>query len=281
MGKRSAAMRWLVRIAGGILAALTVLGAYAFWYEPASLQTVDYPVPLDGRLGRLRVAVIADLHAGSPYINTEKIDEIVRLTNAERPDVILLAGDYVIHGILGGRRMAIEEAAEHLRPLAAPLGVFAVLGNHDHWENAAKITAAFRRVGIHTLENASTNLGSETSGFTLVGIGDYMTRHHNVAKAIAGVGEAARTLCFTHTPDIFPELPAGACDLLIGGHTHGGQVWLPFVGRLVVPSRYGQHYAAGLVKERREALFVSSGVGTSILPVRFGVPPEITILDIE
>src|SRR5688572_17742054 len=113
------------------------LGLWAFWLEPASLYNENHlihlpnwPEPCDG----LRVAVLADLHVGSPFNGLEKLDRIVDITLNARPDLILLAGDYVIHGVLGGARVAPEEIAKGLRRLAAPLGVFAVLGNHDWWE---------------------------------------------------------------------------------------------------------------------------------------------------
>lgn len=114
----------------------------------------------------------------------------------------------------------------------------------------------------------------------LVGIDDRMTRHDNAVLALHNVPAKSKALCLTHSPDVFPELPA-TCVLTIAGHTHGGQVDLPFLGRLIVPSKYGQRYAAGLIHENGKSLFVSTGIGTSIIPVRFGVPPEVTILEIR
>ena len=224
--------------------------------------------------------MIGDLHAGAPYIDEAKIDRIVALTNAARPDLVLLAGDYVIQGVVGGEHMPIETVADKLRPLKAPLGVFAVIGNHDRWENAAHIENAFTAVGIPVLENKSLEIARADDALRLVGVSDTFTTVPNLADAFAGVPEAERALCFTHSPDIFVTLPQ-TCALTIAAHTHGGQVWLPWLGRVIVPSRFGQRYAAGLVHENGKALFVTTGIGTSIIPVRFFVPPEISLLNVK
>jgi predicted MPP superfamily phosphohydrolase len=270
------------RIVFALLAGLIVaIGMDAFWLEPDSLALVEHPIVLEGpaALKGLRIAVIADLHAGSPFITEAKIGSVVDKTNAARPDLILLAGDYV-RGARGGRRIPIERIAALLRPLSAPLGVYAVLGNHDRWDNGPHIAAVLAQAGIKVLDNASTVLATRRGPLALVGIGDDYSHGADPVRALAGIPPASRALCFTHSPDVFPQL-ADTCLLTIAGHTHGGQVDLPLLGRLVVPSRYGQRYAAGLVHEGRKYLFVSTGIGTSILAVRFGVAPEISLLDVQ
>jgi predicted MPP superfamily phosphohydrolase len=233
------------------------------------------PAPFKG----LNIAVISDLHAGSTFIDEEKIDRIVSLTNAAKPDLILLTGDYVasVAPALGGRHIPIQTVVSHLKHLSAPLGVYAVIGNHDRWEDAGGISRAFRDAGITVLENQHVTLGALGGPLILAGIGDFHTHASDPVLALAGIAPARLALCFTHTPDIFPHLPL-TCALTIAGHTHGGQVRLPLVGRLKVPSGYGQRYAAGYIREGGKALFVSTGIGTSMLPVRFGVPPEISFL---
>src|SRR5206468_3478861 len=131
------------------------LALHAFWLEPDSLRLARYDVQLyRAGLSNMRIAVISDLHAGAPYIDQAKIERVVEMTNATKPDLVLLTGDYVITGVLGGRHMAIEEIAAHLRHLHAPLGVYAVIGNHDRWEDADHITHALQSAGIRVLENA-------------------------------------------------------------------------------------------------------------------------------
>jgi predicted MPP superfamily phosphohydrolase len=225
--------------------------------------------------------VISDLHGGAPFIDIAKIDRVVAMTNAAKPDLVLLTGDYVIAHVLGGRHMPIETIVARLKGLHAPLGVYAVLGNHDHWEDADNIARVFQQAGIPVLENAHLMLPAPRNAVALVGIGDRSSGAARPRRALAGVSGTA--LCFTHSPDIFPRLRP-TCALTIAGHTHGGQIWLPFLGRpavAVMASRYGQKYAFGIVREDNKTLFVSSGIGTSGFPLRLGVPPEISLLTIQ
>jgi predicted MPP superfamily phosphohydrolase len=254
---------------------------WAAWLEPSSLRVSAYTVPQPApALKGLRIAVISDLHAGSPYIDTAKLDRLVAMTNAARPDLILLTGDYVITNVVGGRYMPIDTVVAHLKGLHAPLGVFAVMGNHDRWDNADHIVSAFRAEGVSVLENAHVMLPPPRNGIALVGLGDRENGGPKVKRSLAGITGPA--LCFVHSPDVFPRLPP-TCALTVAGHTHGGQVWLPFLGRPAVSSvsRFGQRYAIGVIRENNKTLFVSSGVGTSILPLRFGVPPEISLLTLQ
>ena len=275
--------RWRSGLVGGLAAIFVALGLYGFWYEPASLHVVAHDIRLDAaaRLSGtpLRIAVIADLHGGSPYIGEAKIEEVVALANGAKPDLILLTGDYVTKGIVGGSPLAIETIAGKLRGLSAPLGTYAVLGNHDRAEDAPRIAAALEEAGIHVLDDRAASL-DHGGPVMLAGISDLRSGPHDIAAALVTVPAGQRALCFTHSPDIFPRLPA-TCALTIAGHTHGGQVRLPLLGSPIVPSSYGQRYAAGLIREGDKVLFVSTGIGTSIIPVRIGVPPEISILDIR
>jgi predicted MPP superfamily phosphohydrolase len=250
---------------------------YAFRIEPASLRLSRYDVESPAPLKGLKIAVIADLHAGSPFIDEAKIDRVVALTNAARPDLIVLTGDYVV-GVprrYGGRRIGIETITAHLGELRAPLGVYAVLGNHERWAGVGndRVIAAFGAVHIAVLQNGNVRIGP----LYLAGIGDDHTRQSDPVRALSGVPPAAPAICVTHSPDIFPRLP-GTCALTLAGHSHGGQVRLPLLGRPVLPLRTGPRYAAGLVREGGKTLFVSTGIGTSGLTVRLGVPPEISLL---
>lgn len=266
-----------LRIAGGLLAAaIMLLALYACWIEPSSIRVTQYDVAVPRALKGLRIAVISDLHAGTPYIDTAKIDRIVAMTNDVNPDLILLAGDYGVGKTWGARRMPIEQIAAHLKPLHARLGVYAVLGNHDA-RRGVRYTDAFQAAGIPMLRNRHVALPGQ---ITLAGIDDYYT-YADPALALSGVAHDA--ICLAHAPDQFPKLPP-ACALTISGHTHGGQVWLPFLGRPAVgrvASRYGQRYAIGVIRENGKTLFVSPGIGTSGVAVRFGVPPEISLLTLQ
>lgn len=242
-------MKRAFQLLWALFAGFAALGLYAFWIEPQSIRVVEHEIvlPNGAKLPRdFKIAVIADLHAGAPHIDEAKIERVVALTNATTPDLVLLAGDYVIQQVVGGKHIPIEIIAGQLRGLSAPLGIFAVLGNHDNWEDAAHIGDVLQVAGIEVLENRSKKLKNAAGSFYLFGFSDESTTIPNIITALSDVPEKSPALCFTHSPDIFPDLPP-KCSLTITGHTHGGQVWLPFVGRLVVPSRYGQRYAAGLV----------------------------------
>ncbi len=270
-------------LAGSVAALGLALGSWAFWLEPASLWNEDHEIALPGwpaACDGLRVAVLADLHVGSPWNGLDKLDRIVDLTLAAQPDLVLLAGDYVIHGVVGGSFTAPEPMAERLGRLAAPLGVHAVLGNHDWWYDAARVRRALEAEGIGFLEDEATELRRGGCGFWLAGISDFWEGAHDVEAALRGIPDMAPILAFTHNPDVFPEVPARV-TLTLAGHTHGGQVALPLLGRPIVPSRYGQRYAIGHVVEEGRHLFVSSGLGTSILPVRFRVPPEVSVVSLH
>ncbi len=275
-------MRVKLVLAVAVLAISAPLG-WGFVVEPASLRNEDYELAIPGwptDCDGLRIAVLSDLHVGSPWNGLAKLEAIVALTRSANPDLVLLAGDYVIQGVRGGRFTPPEETAVALRQLSAPLGVWAVLGNHDWWLDAPRVRAALESNGIPVLEDAATRIHREACDFWLVGISDYWEGKHDVEGALAQVTDEAPVLAFTHNPDVFPDVPARV-NLTIAGHTHGGQVYIPFIGRPVVPSRYGERYAIGHIVEDGRHLFVSSGLGTSIVPIRFLVPPEVSVLTVR
>ncbi len=268
-----------------LVAALTFLGGWAFIWEPGQLVVREQELALPGwPVGHapLRVALLADLHTGSPQQGLAMLREIVATTNALQADLVLLAGDFVIHEVMLGGFVPPEESALLLGELRAPLGVFAVLGNHDHWLGEERMEAAMTQGCVPLLEDAALRIARPDGAgdFWLVGFSDYWEGACDVKGALAQVTDAAPALAFMHNPDLFAELP-DRFALVMAGHTHGGQVLLPFVGRPVVPSLYGERYAIGHVVERGRHLFVTSGLGTSILPVRFRVPPEIVLLTLR
>ena len=258
----------------------SVLGAQAFWYEPASLtvnrydvQPPDWPAACSG----LNIAVISDLHVGAPHISLAQVEAVVADTNAAKPDLILLAGDYVIQGIVGGQFVTPEALGRVLYPLKARLGVYAVLGNHDWWLDGPRVARALIGNGISMLEDANVWIESGQCRFRLAGISDFWEGASDLSKALAGIDADDLVITFTHNPDIYPELPRRV-TLAIAGHTHGGQVAFPGIGAPVVPSKYGQRFVGGVIEEPDQLYFVSTGIGTSILPVRFRVPPEVSIV---
>jgi predicted MPP superfamily phosphohydrolase len=271
--------RLLLSIAFVVVMVLTVWG---FVIEPNRLVVNEVSLPItevDARFGNLKVALISDLHVGSSWVDLKKLHDVVAKTNAVKPDLILLAGDFVAESVIGGHFLDAESIAAELGNLSAPLGTFAVLGNHDWVYDGKRVTTALTSVGIHVIENGAVRINRDGKHIWLLGIADAWTRKPDFSKALAEVTDDAPVMAFTHNPDIFPNAPQRVL-LMLAGHTHGGQVNLPFVGRLVVPSKYNQRYAIGHVVENGRHLYVSPGVGTSVFPVRFRVPPEITVLDL-
>ncbi|MBL8769407.1 MAG: metallophosphoesterase [Planctomycetes bacterium] len=261
--------------------AATWLAAETFWIGPGRLVVRDvaleppkWPDALDG----LKIALLSDLHTGSPRNGPANLARVVDATNAVRPDLVLLAGDFVIHDVIGGTFVEPEAIARELARLEAPLGVFAVLGNHDWWLSATRVREALETHGIAVIDDRAARLTWKDATFYLAGISDYWEGPHDVRAALAQVPEDATILALTHNPDVLPDIPSRV-SLTLAGHTHGGQVDLPLLGRLVVPSR--RIYAFGHVVDEGRHVYVTSGVGTSILPVRFRVPPEISVLTLR
>ncbi len=270
---------------GALAAALglpPLLALWAFVVEPASLEVNRHELTLPlwppGQDG-LVIALLSDLHVGSPFNGTGKLEKIVARVNQARPHVVLLAGDYMTSGVRGGELVPPETTASLLARIEAPLGVFAVLGNHDHWYDGPRVRRAFESAGIRVLQNESVRVQGKGFDFRLVGIGDLWEEQPDVGAILEGLPEEVPAIAFTHNPDLFPVI-TDRVALTLAGHTHGGQVDFPLLGAPVVPSRFGERYARGHVVEDGRHLFVTSGLGTSILPVRFRVPPEIAILRI-
>lgn len=288
---------FLKAMAGGVVFA-GALGGYAFGFEPRfRLVETRYRVgtsrlrALADNSGRpLRIAVLADFHACEPWMPLSRIDYIVRRTNALKPDLVVLLGDFVA-GLKRFRTdiVPMQAWASALAGLDAPLGTHAVLGNHDWWVDAPAVTERLVSVGIPVLENTATLIERpEGGGFWLAGLGDQLAIPEGNGR-FRGVDDLDGTMAqirdsdspvilLAHEPDIFPQVPP-RIDLTLSGHTHGGQVRLPFIGPPLVPSRYGQRYAQGHITEGGRQLIVSAGLGCSMLPVRFGVPPEIVIIE--
>lgn len=264
-----------------ILLLLVSVVAWAFVIDPNRLVTRRATLTIDSwpsSLSNLKIALLSDIHAGGSYIDERKLHLIVERTNQLQPDLILIAGDF----ISGGRShhdMEPEVFAPLLKQFRAPLGVYAVLGNHDWWYDGEKVRRALEANGIKVLENEVAKIDTRGTSFWLVGLADLWTRPQLIGETIANVPAHVPLIALTHNPDIFPQLPQGV-SLLLAGHTHGGQVRFPFVGSVVSVSRFGERYVSGHIVENGRHLFVTTGIGTSIYPVRFNVPPEIVLLTI-
>jgi predicted MPP superfamily phosphohydrolase len=278
--------RKLVRASRALFLIVLLFGAWSalwgFWLEPASLRTQEVDLPLEWPLSRpLRVVVMSDLHVGSPYHDLGRLRTTVARTNALRPDLVCILGDFVTVGVIGGTFIPPEAIAAELRHLRAPAGVVAVLGNHDRWFDGPRTARALASAGIRVIEDTALRVSTPSGYLWIAGVSDFLTGSHDVARALRAVTDRlAPILLITHNPDIFPWVPDDVA-LTLAGHTHGGQVRLPLIGAPVIGSRYGRRYAAGSVVEQGRRLFVSTGIGTTKIPVRYGVPPTIFVLTLR
>ncbi|QKC88233.1 metallophosphoesterase [Mesorhizobium sp. NZP2234] len=293
--------RGFLRFIGGSFLTAVALGAYAAGIEPMLLAHVKRyaltpPHWPDGL--KLRVVAFADIHACRPWMTQERIASLVDDANALQPDLIVLLGDYIAGMPLVTGPVTPSQWASALSGLKAPLGVLSILGNHDWWSDgfaqragAGPIIArkALEKVGIPVLENDVVRLEKDGHGVWIAGLADQLAllpaRRGDPCKGLddldgtlAKVGDSAPIILLAHEPDIFPTVP-WRVSLTLSGHTHGGQVRL-FGYSPVVPSRFGNRYAYGHVVENDRNLIVSGGLGFSILPVRFGMRPEILQIDL-
>ncbi len=265
-----------------ILVSIAGSAVWAFFIEPNRLVVHNETISIESwpqELSGLHIALIADIHTDTHYINEAKLQRIVDLTNAQHPDLIVLLGDYIHGGGNNPDHVEPEVTARYLKNLKAPLGVYGVLGNHDWWYNGDRVRQVFENEGIPILEDEVKELNWHGKSFWLAGLADLWTRPQHIAPTIEKAPAGATIIALTHNPDIFPNLPQRV-PLLLAAHTHGGQVNIPLIGTPIVPSRFGSKYNAGHIFENNHHLFVTTGIGTSIMRVRFRVPPEIVILTV-
>jgi predicted MPP superfamily phosphohydrolase len=270
-----------VRIAAGSAAA--GLAVWTAWIEPRRLVVHELELELPQwprRLDGLRAGVLSDLHAGVPHTGLDKVARAVDALNAHAPDVHLLLGDHLDASQPWRRRLAPDAVAAQLGRLRAPLGTISVLGNHDWRSAGARMGRALERAGITVLENAAVELDDPLGTFWVAGLDDLRHRAPDVTTALRHVPAGAPVIVLTHDPDMFPHVPERVA-LTLAGHTHGGQIAIPLLRRPLMPSYYGERYARGHVVEHGRHLLVTSGLGTSGLPIRLFAPPEVQVLTLR
>lgn len=278
---------------GLIAAGTAVLGlsasataAYAGAIEPMGLVVTRYALtPPRWPAGhQLTVTVIADLHAGEPDMPLPHVQRVVDTAQGLGSDLIVFLGDFKAwYGHFKSEPVADPLWAAELARLKAPLGCWAILGNHDWWHDLDGVRSALAGVHIPLLQNDAILLGAPGRQFWLAGLGDqlaYPLGHgrfrgvDDLPGTLARISTDDPVLLLVHEPDIFPKVP-DRVSLTLAGHTHGGQIRLPLIWQHFVPSQYGARYAYGHIVEDDRHLIVSGGLGTSIIPARLGVPPEI------
>jgi uncharacterized protein len=282
----------------GLCALGLLMLAYAYFVEPRRLvvnrtemRVSNWNPAFEG----LKVALVSDIHGGSNAVDEAKIRKVVETTNAEMPDVIFLLGDFVSQRAITKSpdlKMPMSAIADALGGLKAKYGVFAVLGNHDGWYCDECVRRELTRVGYRVLENEVAVIEKDGAHLRIVGLPDQMKvgsweQYSQKAKeSLVPTDGTGDVIALDHSPDVLPGITAPysiSPDLKVvfAAHTHGGQVWFPVLGTPIVPSSYGQKYSYGHIRENGVDMFVTTGIGTSVLPFRFMVPPEIAVVTIN
>lgn len=264
-GRPAAAAIGAAGLAGGIYA--TQVEPLRPRLERVSLRFPNLPPELDG----LRIGQLSDLHLGHRFSDVNTRWAVAQMV-AEAPDLLALTGDLVSY------TRNIADLPGLLAPLRAPLGIYAVPGNHDHWEGLPELVAALRPLGVEYLINTGRRLRWRGAEFTLAGVDDAWDGEMDMAAALALAPADGFNVLLCHMPDMADEAAQRGVDLQLSGHTHGGHMRLPWLGSFVLP-RYGWRYPIGHHQIGRTQLYIARGVGG--IPLRLGCPPEATIITLR
>lgn len=236
--------------------------------EKIEISLQRLPKKLEG----FRLIHLSDIHH-SPFTNLEHIERAVRIANRLQPDMFVLTGDYVSH-----ESEYIEPVAEVLGHLKAEFGSHACLGNHDHWTDADLVTKAFRAAGINVFINEGVRFTAREASFWLAGVDDYMVGKTDLPAALRGSFPDEMKLVLAHNPVIVRQAARYNVDLVLSGHTHGGQVKLREDEKRVLPRRKLKN---GLHRRKNTQIYITRGIGTVVLPIRYQCPPEISLIELR
>jgi predicted MPP superfamily phosphohydrolase len=227
---------------------------------------------LSPTLHGLRIVQLTDIHVGN-FMKQDKLERYVRVVNELKPDLVALTGDFI-----GSSPQFIRPCATALGKLNAKHGVFACLGNHDHWVGARQVSQALEAAGVEVLRNAGRTLNINGAPFNVAGVDDPWRGVVDFDRALADLDPNAPQLLLCHQPDLFPAVAKRGVDLTLSGHYHGGQIKFQFLGLAYSPAHLLSRFVEGLYTLGRSQLYVSRGIGVTGPPVRLNAPPEITLL---
>lgn len=247
---------------------------YGFFIEPNMLTVKHYKIN-DNTLKGIKIVFASDFHIKPNQ--TKRLSKVVEMINEQNPDIVLSVGDFV-NGHEEKMTMPIDDIAKQLKNIRSKYGFYTVLGNHDWWIDGEGITKTLTENGIKVLVNSNTKVNINGKDIYIAGVEDTTTRTPDIYSAIDNTKNPV--ILLTHSPDVFPRVPTEV-NLTLSGHVHGGQVRLPLLGALIVPSDYGNKYSSDLIEEKGKKMIVTKGIGNSILNVRFNCIPEIVVIEFE
>jgi predicted MPP superfamily phosphohydrolase len=242
--------------------------------ERTELPSAALPAEFDGT----KVLFVADIHAG-PYMTSARLNRLVERINAEEPDIVLLGGDYV-----GGKMKGAKIFYPAIANVRATEGVYAVMGNHDSWEGADEAHAGMEAAGITLLENDAVALERDGSRVWIAGLEDLYTGEPSMAKTAEDIPVRDFSVLVSHNPDVFAEQleeNAETWDLVMAGHTHGGQLSLFGMVSPFTPSKHGERYRSGWKDEHDTPMLISNGIGTVTAPIRLFTRPEMHVITLR
>jgi uncharacterized protein len=255
----------------GMAVVFIVLAIYVF-VEPYWLGVKTYEITnpeVPSNFNSTKIVFLSDIHHG-PYFSISRVKRLVERVNRLNPDIIILGGDYVHRN-----QQYIVPVFNELKGLKAPLGIYGVLGNHDHWENAALTREQMKESRIRELDNAAFWITKGEQRIKIGGVGDYMEDVQNIIPTIGDAVKEDFVIVVSHNPDYAEEIMTDKVDLMLSGHTHGGQITFFGLWAPVLPSQFGQKYRTGLIDSGTMKVIVSNGIGVITPPARFFAPPQI------
>ena len=271
-------LRWGGRLLLALLVAALAFLALGYWTatrDPVvrrlTLPVADWPADAPP----LTILLVSDTHVAGPDMPPERLGRLAEQLNQLGADLVLIPGDLISEKRWATRHYGVDDVTRPLARFRAPLGTIVTLGNHDHWFRPAEITTALQRLGITVLRNQAVRRGPLVIG----GVDDDFSRHDDVPGTVAAMDRlgAGPRIIVTHSPDIVPDLPQ-AVPAILAGHTHCGQIVLPFFGALASVSRYGDRYLCGVIRDPNGTVVVGAGLGTSIVPLRIGAVPDVWLV---
>ena len=259
----------LIKSALGEMARVALYEPFMIAVERQEIYLRKLPKALD----RFRIVHLSDLHYG-PMVDARHLERAIEIANELHPDMIALTGDYISQ-----EGSYAAPCAEIVGRLKAPSGVYAVLGNHDHWTDARLIADLFRAEGIRMLINEGVRIDARNESFWLAGVDDTMVGLEDLSLAQAGARDDEFKLLLAHNPTILRRAARAEVDLVLSGHTHGGQVTLR--SERNHSGRPRRRILRGLGRRANTQIYVTRGLGTVVLPIRYGCPPEVSLLELR